>query len=180
MHSWEDSDIATYSQNYSCSFSPFSFPFQYSYRDLSRGIVVRAIAPEKKVKLSFCILLCLGITQEHMCYIMIQCILHHRSRWKSECLETLSKGASMVPRDHSTKKITIEMGRKKIASRISATISGWQELWTFAMLFCHVSIVMDHALSDQLAFSWTLGLPEHSSFPLNFLQSSSNASSSKT
>ena len=83
-------------------------------------------------------------------------------------------------RDHSTKKITIEMGRKKIASRISATISGWQELWTFAMLFCHVSIVMDHALSDQLAFSWTLGFPEHSSFPLNFLQSSSNASSSKT
>lgn len=114
MHSWEDSDIAKYSQNYSCSFSPFSFPFQYSYRDLSRGIVVRAIAPEKKVKLSFCILLCLGITQEHMCYIMIQRILHHRSRWKSECLETLSKGASLVPRDHSTKKITIEMGRKRL------------------------------------------------------------------
>ena len=82
-----------------------------------------------------------------------------------------------MPRDHSTKKITIEMGRKKIASRISATIAGWNcdEMWTFA-LFYHVSIVMDHFFSDQLAFGWTLGLPAHISFLLNFLRSSSTAS----
>ena len=183
MHSWEFSGMANFSQNYCRSFpTVHSLSVQYSSCDLSPGILIRAIAP-KKDKNSKTVLLHPALSGDHTGALVLHhgihqyIILHHRSRWKSECLETLSKGASLVPRDHSTKKITIEMGRKKIASRISATIAGWNcdEMWTFA-LFYHVSIVMDHFFSDQLAFGWTLGLPAHISFLLNFLRSLSTAS----